>query len=117
MPLTVVVRGGLIYDGSGAPGVPLDVLIDGDERGVPPRRVRRPHPDGVAHLGEGLDDLVRGGVCPNVASFVGGANLRSAAKGTPGTPGLTARYAVVSLRSHPARIGPRGHRHARSGRP
>ena len=34
-----------------------------------------------AHLGDGLDDLVRGGVSPNVASFVGGANLRTLGAG------------------------------------
>jgi N-acyl-D-amino-acid deacylase len=159
MPLTVVVQGGTIYDGSGSPGVRLDVLIDGDRivgighapaehaalvidacglavapgfvnvlshawaalqqdgsgasdllQGVTTEvfgesaspgplsdeyaaYLRSAYGDHTrtrfAHLGDGLDDLVGGGVSPNVASFVGGTNLRTLAAGFDNRP-LTA---------------------------
>ena len=145
MPTSLVLRGGTVYDGSGAAGVRADVALDGDRilgvgaigptdgaeldvtglavcpgfvnvlshawgslqldgsgasdllQGVTtevfgeayslgPSDARieqlagRKADTGVDvvfdHLGDGLDALVRSGVAPNIASFVGGSNLR-----------------------------------------
>jgi N-acyl-D-amino-acid deacylase len=149
--VTLVIHGGTVYDGTGAPGVTADVLLSGDTVvgvGRTPDTLDAPRLDatGLAvvpgfvnvlshawadlqrdgsaaseliqgvttevfgeslspgptdpefaryvvdsygggaradfpHLGDGLDLLVRGGVAPNVASFVGGENLRTIAAG------------------------------------
>ncbi|WP_063842923.1 amidohydrolase family protein [Sphaerimonospora mesophila] len=146
MGLSLVVRGGTVYDGGGAPGVAADVLVAGDrvvDVGTAPAEhsglvidatglavtpgfvnvlshawpdllvdggaeselrqgvttevfgeADSPGPADRAYgdylrdvyeasvtadfrrLGDGLDAIERGGVAPNVASFVGGANLR-----------------------------------------
>ncbi|MGH3679224.1 MAG: hypothetical protein ACRDT2_02915, partial [Natronosporangium sp.] len=144
--LSLVVRGGTVYDGTGAPGRDADVLVAGDRvvavgsapdghsaqvldatglvvvpgfvnilshawpamlaDGTAESELRQgvttevfgeadspgpadaaygdylqqvyeaPVPAGFARLADGLDTLVAGGISPNVASFVGGANLR-----------------------------------------
>ncbi|MFI6451687.1 amidohydrolase family protein [Streptosporangium amethystogenes] len=146
MGLSLVVRGGTVYDGSGAPGTVADVLVAGDRvvgvgtapaehaglvleaagltvapgfvnvlshawpallvdggaeselrQGVTTEVFGEADSPGPAdrtygtylrdvyessvtadfrRLGDGLDAIERGGVVPNVASFVGGANLR-----------------------------------------
>lgn len=157
--ISMVVRGGTVYDGSGRPGTRADVLVEGDRVvGVGAAPAEHPglvldatglavvpgfvnvlshawaslqvdgsaaselrqgvttevfgeadspgpaDPDyaeyqrGVyetparadfARLGDGLDAIVAGGVSPNVASFVGGANLRHLGAGFADRP-LTA---------------------------
>lgn len=144
--LSLVVRGGTVYDGTGQPGRVADLLVAGDRvvgTGPPPAEhaaqvldatglavvpgfvnilshawpallvdgtaeselrqgvttevfgeadspgpadpaygeylgevYEAPGPVGFARLGDGLDALAGGGLVPNVASFVGGANLR-----------------------------------------
>lgn len=145
MPTSLVLRGGTVYDGSGAEGLRADVALSGDRilgiGDIPPTGGPELDATGLAvcpgfvnvlshawgslqldgsgasdllqgvttevfgeayslgpsderleqltggladtgvqvvfdRLGDGLDALVRGGVAPNVASFVGGSNLR-----------------------------------------
>jgi N-acyl-D-amino-acid deacylase len=160
MTVTMVISGGTVFDGLGGPGVPADVLVDGDtivEVGRAPEwhdgriidatglavvpgfvnvlshawadlqrdgsatselmqgvttevfgESLSPGPMGAefasalaqaygdlartdfGRLGDGLDLLAGNGVVPNVASFVGGENLRTMAAGfadRPLTPG------------------------------
>ncbi|MEQ4304291.1 amidohydrolase family protein [Plantactinospora sp. B6F1] len=159
MSLSWVVRGGTVYDGTGAPGIPADVLVADDKvvgvgsapaehggrvldvtglavvpgfinvlshawaamridgraeselrQGVTTEVFGEADSPGPAdarygeylrdvyettlsaefpRLGDGLDAIVRGGVAPNVASFVGGANLRYLGAGFADRP-LTA---------------------------
>src|SRR3546814_19667013 len=59
-----------------------------------------------ARLGEGLDAIEAGGVAPNVASFVGGGNLRHPGAGFDDRPLTSAESdPMVGVRSEERRVG------------